>query len=137
MDAKLKHLEMVQAVINRMAGNSFQLKGWSVTLVAALFALSSKDSNVFFAWLAYFPCVMFWGLDGYFLWQERMYRQLYEAVTTLPPDAITFDLNAAKFQNTVGSWPSVCISVTLAAFHGIIFGVISIIMAVSLLTGSK
>ncbi len=29
MDAKLKHLEMIQAVITRMAHNSFLLKGWT------------------------------------------------------------------------------------------------------------
>ncbi len=48
MEAKLKHLELSQGVINRMAGNSFLLKGWSVTLVSALFALSAKDSNQMF-----------------------------------------------------------------------------------------
>lgn len=33
-----KHLALVQGVINRLAGNSFSLKGWSVTLVSALLA---------------------------------------------------------------------------------------------------
>ena len=32
-DNKIKHLEMVQDVIKRMASNSFILKGWAVTLV--------------------------------------------------------------------------------------------------------
>jgi len=32
-----KHLELIQAVITRMAGNSFLIRGWSVTLVSALF----------------------------------------------------------------------------------------------------
>lgn len=32
MDNKLKHLELIQGVINRMASNSFKLKGWAVTL---------------------------------------------------------------------------------------------------------
>ncbi len=41
MEAKLKHLEMIQGVVNRMASNSFQLKGWSVVLVSALFALAA------------------------------------------------------------------------------------------------
>jgi len=36
MEAKLKHLEMIQDVIKRMASNSFLLKGWSLTLVVAL-----------------------------------------------------------------------------------------------------
>ncbi len=32
MEQKIKHLEFIQAAINRMAGNSFLLKGWTVTL---------------------------------------------------------------------------------------------------------
>jgi len=32
---------MIQAVINRMASNSFLLKGWTVMLVSALFALAA------------------------------------------------------------------------------------------------
>ena len=43
MEDKRKHLELVQGVINRMAGNSFMLKGWAVTLVAGIFALAGKD----------------------------------------------------------------------------------------------
>ena len=30
MDAKHKHLEFIQGVVNRLAANSFQLKGCSV-----------------------------------------------------------------------------------------------------------
>ena len=41
MEVKLKHLEMIQAVITRMAKNSFLLKGWSITLTAAIFALGT------------------------------------------------------------------------------------------------
>ena len=41
----MKHMEMIQGVINRMASNSFALKGWTVTLVAGIFALASKDAD--------------------------------------------------------------------------------------------
>ncbi|RLW70267.1 MAG: hypothetical protein B6D68_01090 [spirochete symbiont of Stewartia floridana] len=133
MESKLKHLELIQGVINRMAGNSFLLKGWSVTLVSALLVLAAKDSNQFFIYLACFPCVAFWGLDGYFLWQERMYRKLYKNVTEIAPDSVDFDMNAKKYENEVNSWFSVCFSVTLRMFHGVIFGVI---VAVVILTGA-
>ncbi len=136
MESKLKHLELIQGVINRMAGNSFLLKGWSVTLVSALFALAAKDSNQFFIYLAYFPCVAFWGLDGYFLWQERMYRKLYKNVTETPPDSIDFNMNAKKFESKVNSWFSICFSVTLRMFHGVILGVIVLTMVIIALTGS-
>jgi hypothetical protein len=136
MESKLKHLELIQGVINRMAGNSFLLKGWSVTLVSALFALAAKDSNQFFIYLAYFPCVAFWGLDGYFLWQERMYRNLYKSVTQTAPESIDFDMNAKKHEHEVDSWFSICFSVTLIIFHGLIFGVIVLTMIIIVLTGS-
>ena len=45
MEQKLKHLEFIQNVINRMNSNSFLIKGWAVTLIAAIFALAAKDSN--------------------------------------------------------------------------------------------
>jgi len=136
MEAKLKYLEMIQGIINRMAGNSFLLKGWSVTLVSALFALAAKDSNQFFLYLAYFPCLAFWSLDGYFLWQERMYRKLYQEVIKMEPEAVDFDMNATRFKDEVDSWFSVLFSTTLRLFHGIIFGVIVLIMLIIISTGS-
>ncbi|MEY3759060.1 MAG: hypothetical protein RIR39_551 [Pseudomonadota bacterium] len=137
MESKLKHLEMIQGVINRMAGNSFLLKGWSVTLTSALFALAAKDSNTFFVYLAYFPCVTFWSLDGYFLHQERLYRKLYQAVSRKQPSEIDFSMNATTFENEVDSWRSTCFSVTLRIFHGTVFGTIVIIMLIMALIGGK
>lgn len=42
---KHKHLEFIQASTNRMSGNLFLLKGWSITLIAGLFALAAKDTH--------------------------------------------------------------------------------------------
>ena len=137
MEAKLKHLEMIQGVINRMAGNSFLLKGWSVTLTSALFALAANDSNPFFVYLAYFPCATFWSLDGYFLRQERLYRKLYQAVSKKQPSDIDFSMNAILYENEVDSWFSTCFSVTLRIFHGTVFGTIVIIMLIMATIGGK
>ena len=65
MESKLKHLEMIQAVVNRMANNSFLLKGWSVTLVSALLALAAANSDRRFVFVAVLPLLMFWLLDAY------------------------------------------------------------------------
>ncbi len=136
MESKLKHLELVQGVINRMASNSFLLKGWSVTLISALFALAAKDTNQLFIYLAYFPCVAFWSLDGYFLWQEKMYRKLYDEVAQKSEDKIDFNLNAVLYKDDVDSWLEVCFSTTLKMFHGVIFGVIVLIMLLIVFKGS-
>ena len=47
MDNKIKHLELIQGIINRMAGNSFMLKGWAVTLVAGIFSCFICTGNYF------------------------------------------------------------------------------------------
>ena len=58
-DNKIKHLEMIQAVINRMASNSFMLKGWALTLVAGIMALSAKDTDKMYFLVAYIPIIIF------------------------------------------------------------------------------
>ena len=40
-EKKIKHIEMIETIIERMAKNSFQLKGWSMTLIALVGAISS------------------------------------------------------------------------------------------------
>ena len=94
MENKHKHLEMIQGVINRMAANSFSLKGWAVTLVAGIFVLASKDTDKLYFLVAYVPIIVFWGLDSYYLLQERLYRALYGKVRKLDDNKIDYDMNA-------------------------------------------
>ena len=61
MENKIKHLEMIQAIITRMNSNSFMLKGWAVTLVAGVFALASKEANEFYFLIAFIPVILFGG----------------------------------------------------------------------------
>ncbi len=119
-----KHLELIQGVINRMASNSFQLKGWSVVLVSALFALAANDARVHFVFVAYFPAIAFWVLDGYFLRQERMYRKLYDAVRQEPGPESDFSMNASKYSKEVDSWLGTCLSDTLLILHGMVLAVV-------------
>jgi len=93
MEKKMKHMEMIQGVINRMASNSFALKGWTVTLVAGIFALASKDADKMYFLVAYVPIVIFWGLDTYYLLQERLYRTLYDKVRNMGEDDVDFSMN--------------------------------------------
>jgi hypothetical protein len=131
MENKVKHLEMLQGVINRMANNSFLLKGWSVILVSALFALAAKDSNKLYIYLAYLPVVAFWILDGYFLWQERVYRKLYDKVRKLADSEIDFSMDVSSVTNQVRPWEDVVFSKTLSIFYGAIIGTILIVTLVT------
>ena len=131
MEPKLAYLQMIQAVITRMASNSFLIKGWSVTLVAALFALAAAGTNELFVYLAYFPAFMFWALDAYFLRQEGLFRRLWDHVREEGSE-IDFSMDTDPFAHKVDSTWKVARSHTMALFHGTITGSIVIVMIVML-----
>lgn len=114
---KLKHLELIQAVVTRMSSNSFLLKAWSVTLIAALFALAAKDANHVYVLIAYIPVCIFWGLDGYFLSHERRFRSLYDEVRLKSDTEINFNMNPMDSEMHIVLWAKALFSVTLIAFY--------------------
>lgn len=130
VDRKLKHLEFIQQAINRMASNLFLLKGWTVTLIAALFALAAKESNNYYFALAYLPTVMFWLLDGYFLSQERRFRSLYDHVRMQEEGAIDFSMDTQPFKKTPSRnrWSRALFSSTLVIYYGVLLVAMSLVM---------
>lgn len=116
--SKLEHLKMLQAVITRMASNSFQVKTWCITLTSALLALSAKDAR-HMVFVAYLPVLMFWWLDAFFLHQERLFRELYDHVRTSEQEESDFSMKTlGKDDSKVVSQFKVAFSKTLAWFYG-------------------
>jgi len=122
--AKIAHLGFIQGIINRMGANSFLLKGWSITLVAAIFALSAKDADQKFVLLAYFPVIVFWILDAFFLHQEKLFRKLYDEVAADRILSQEFTLDTSVVREKVPTAVRVFFSKTLFPFHGSIIGVV-------------
>ena len=117
-EERIKHLEMLQQIITRMASNSFLLKGWTVTLVAAILALIDKTQLHTVGWVALLPILSFWMLDGYFLHQERLFRKLYDYVRQLPNNsAVDFDMNTSNVDGSVSCVLGVMFSNTLLFFY--------------------
>lgn len=81
-DQEIKHLELIQSAVNRLAGNSFQMKGWMLTIVSALLGFFAESGNPKFVLVAILPVLVFWGLDSYYLQQERKFRGIYNDVVT-------------------------------------------------------
>jgi len=121
----LKEIEIIQDIIKRMAFNSFMIKGWAITLVVVALLLKGTEYQV---WIAFIPLLVFWFLDAYFLWQERMYRKLYEWVINnrLKTDEYLFDMNAYRFKEEVQSKFRIMFSITLGWFYGSIAILIAI-----------
>lgn len=77
-----KELDLIQNVIQRMANNSFMIKGWAITLFVGLvsFFKLSKLSDVILGISLLLIVCSFYYLDAFFLWTERKYRALYNDV---------------------------------------------------------
>ena len=118
---KRKHLEFVQGVIARMANTSFLLKGWSITVLAGLFALSTTEAKVSALVLAIVLAIIFWLLDSFFLWQERMYRLLYNEVRLKHEEQVDFSMDASHF-SSVCKWYKTPFSITLWPFYLSVLG---------------
>ena len=76
-----KEIDLIQSCINRMAQNSFAIKGWLVTLVTVILALLPEMVDVrILSCVVFAATVCFWYLDAYYLKMERLYRWKYEWV---------------------------------------------------------
>jgi hypothetical protein len=79
-EEKMKHLEFIQAIISCMAQNSFMYKGWAITVLVGIFAVSKDLPGYILLLTTIFSLLAFWMLDGFYLWQERLFRKLYVGV---------------------------------------------------------
>ena len=131
----LKEIEIIQDIIRRMGFNSFMIKGWAITLVVVTLLLKGTGYQV---WIAFIPLLAFWFLDAYFLWQERMYRKLYEWVINnrLKTEEYLFDMNAYRFKGEVQSRFRIMFSITLGWFY-VSIAILVLIYSVLLFLVSK
>ncbi|WP_368261598.1 hypothetical protein [Blautia wexlerae] len=104
---------------------SFQLKGWSMTLIALVGAISAQGSDKRFILLAFIPILGFWILDSFYLQQERKYKQLYKNVAEQDESQIDFNLDADKATGTAEEMARLCFckclfSITELCFYPLI-----------------
>jgi len=116
----IEELRIVQDIIKRMGLDSFLIKGWTITLVIATLLLKGDKYQAF---IAFIPILVFWYLDSYFLWLERLYRRLYDWIrlNRLDTDEHLFDMDYRRFIKDEQSKLRIMLSITLAWFYGSIF----------------
>ena len=136
MENKIKHLEFIQSTITRMNQNSFQIKGWMITLVSALLALYASSERVVYILIAIVPTVLFWFLDAYYLQQERRFRGVYNDVAGLSPDdsrinVREFEMPIQKYQCGKYCYFNVLFSRTIFPLYGIV--IVGLVIAFALL----
>ncbi|CAC9968668.1 hypothetical protein [uncultured Gammaproteobacteria bacterium] len=117
----VRHLEITQGVINRLANNSFLIKGWSMAILAAAILFIARSNSIYSEYLILtflIPIFGFWLLDGYFLWQERLFRGIYDDVRQ--QETTDFKMNVpAQFKKANNKWRDSVYSLTLGIFYSV------------------
>ncbi len=111
----VKHLEIIQGIINRLGHNSFLVKGWSLAVLAAgIFFISRNALQVDLIILIFLvPVIGFWVLDGYFIWQENLFVDVYNRVRQQE----TTDFSMEHTKNSENSYSASLLSTTLIIFY--------------------
>lgn len=104
---KRKHLEFIQGVINRLSSNTFLFKGWSITIVVAVFTAMVTTQNYALMWLSLGATVIFWFIDAYYLMLEQSYCKLYNKVAETDIEKIDYKMNVKEY---------ICFSAWIKAF---------------------
>ncbi len=120
-----KEIDLIQGVINRMANNSFLLKGWTIAIIVGVLALT-KDTLLtnditYFSIILLIPLIAFWYLDAFFLHKERCYIKLYDWVVENRSETndYLYNLDYRRFKNDVDNIWKIMWSSTLIVFYGI------------------
>jgi len=116
---ELETIGTIQHIINRMATNSFIIKGWTVAVLGIILLLNGTRYQ---ASIAVFALLVFWYLDAYFLRQKKTYRTLYNEIidNKLNISDEFFDIRTARYEAgiEVPRSSKLMLSKTLLIFYG-------------------
>ena len=117
-EARRQHLEFLQSVINRQAGNSSLVKGWSLTVAGVVYGYSVQRHAWSAALAGATVLVAFWWLDGFHLRQERLFRALYDQARLPDSPVELYSMDTRPYQvQARSSWREVLLSPTLRVLY--------------------
>ncbi len=90
---KRLYLQLIQNIIDRMADNSFKVKGWAIGVMLAIFSFASNQGDKRCILFTVVPLFVLWFLDTYYLQLERKYRLFYNIKRNLKNDENLYDMN--------------------------------------------
>lgn len=79
-EKKIAYLQMIENIIDRMSNKSGNIKGFAVSVVAGVIALSFKETSPYVLFLSFLTVLIFLLLDLYYLGIERKYKYFYKQV---------------------------------------------------------
>ncbi|MEW5964615.1 MAG: hypothetical protein AB1749_13760 [Pseudomonadota bacterium] len=127
-ERQIAHLAMIQAVIARMASNSFTLKTLTVTLSAGVIALlgSVKTPSVLYPLAAIGPVLIFGWMDAMYLRLERLYRRLYDDVRR-GAEMEPYDMCVDRYEAQVDPLRRIALSWSISSIYMALLAVLLIL----------
>jgi hypothetical protein len=119
-ELRIKHLEMLQSLISRMAGYGASFKSYCITVVTAVLGFALTLHRPAIAALALLPVVAFGAADAQYLRVERRFRDVFNLIRKEGWDVTpSFDINlttapAQSYLKAVTSWSIVWFYAPLA-----------------------
>ena len=95
-DDKIKHLQMIQDIVKRMADTSAAMKRYALVAFVATAALARALEEPGAMLLAMVVVFIFWALDAQYLSQEKWFRDMYDAVLEKDSGNIDFNLTPSE-----------------------------------------
>jgi len=84
--------------------------------------------------VALFPSLTFWGLDAFYLRQERLFRKLYDELRKLSDEkyekADPFSMSTKKHSREVASWFRTLWAPTILGLHGVVVAAVIVVIVV-------
>jgi hypothetical protein len=120
VELRVKHLEMLQSLITRMAGYGASFKSYCITVTTAVIGFAFTLHRPVVAVLALLPVIAFGVADAQYLRVERRFRDVFNLVRKEGWDAMpSFDINlqsapAQSFLSAATSWSIVWFYAPLA-----------------------
>jgi hypothetical protein len=123
-------LAMIQAVISRMASNSFALKTLTVTLCAGVVALlgAVQKPNLIYVLAALGPMAVFCWMDARYVRLERLFRHLYDDVSR-GVEMQPFDMRVDRYEPHVEPSARIALSWSVGSVYVTLLAVLLIVSA--------
>lgn len=135
VDEMHKEIDLLQSCIDRMAKNSFMIKGWFVSIYAVILALLPEKVDVMLLCVVLIVVnILFWYLDGVYLRDEKTYRRIYQWVVEARKQndrELMYQLELNLYKNKIGTMDSVgkiMLSKSLFIFYAIPLAVLLVVM---------
>lgn len=96
---QLKHLDYIQDTVGRHITHAFAVKGWSLTVTAAIFAYAAGHMDPWIALVALLPPLAFSWLDLYYLRQALLYEEMYRGVIRFDPAVFPLDMDSTRYHD--------------------------------------